>query len=339
MIKLIFTLISFLLFINLGVSAMPDVKGKYIKATTKIESPLTLSENINANITNSNNYFGIQSDIGNIRTFGNSIISTDTNGNINISPDGLGVCNTKSVVPASTNTYDLGSSNLSYRSGYLGTVFTTTLKTNTNYVVLDNDGIGAIYITALSKYVTLPVAANNNGRNILINRFVSGNGSININAAENIDSFSGEPGVNMHFYNESAVFQSDGTQWHSLNHSGKSNTYTLVLSGTAWSTAQDRGYVYKDKLAPTSDTTWRLAFNIAGNTNAAVASYNVAIAGVVFDSTSNTAVSCYLSSSVNPIGCYVTGSTNTVFCYVDGTSASYKWSGDVRLDRKPTFVY
>jgi hypothetical protein len=58
----------------------------------------------------------------NITIFNNTIGVTNTNGNLILSPNGIGFIQTKNhVVPWANNVNDLGSADLNYRSAYIGT--------------------------------------------------------------------------------------------------------------------------------------------------------------------------------------------------------------------------
>jgi hypothetical protein len=58
----------------------------------------------------------------NITIINNTVQANNTNGNLILSPNGIGVIQTNSrVVPRLNNTYDLGSATLKYRSAYIGT--------------------------------------------------------------------------------------------------------------------------------------------------------------------------------------------------------------------------
>jgi hypothetical protein len=58
----------------------------------------------------------------NITIINNTVQANNTNGNLILSPNGIGVVQTNSkLLPRLNNTYDLGSTTLKYRSGYFGT--------------------------------------------------------------------------------------------------------------------------------------------------------------------------------------------------------------------------
>jgi hypothetical protein len=58
----------------------------------------------------------------NLTILNNTIGVVNTNGNLILSPNGIGVIQTNSkLVPRIPNTYDLGSTDLRYRSAYIGT--------------------------------------------------------------------------------------------------------------------------------------------------------------------------------------------------------------------------
>ena len=58
----------------------------------------------------------------NITIVNNTVQANDTNGNLILSPNGVGVIQTNSkLLPRLNNTYDLGSTTLKYRAGYFGT--------------------------------------------------------------------------------------------------------------------------------------------------------------------------------------------------------------------------
>lgn len=58
----------------------------------------------------------------NITVLNNTISTVNVNGNLVLSPNGVGVIQTNSrVIPRLNNTYDLGAANLTYRSAYIGT--------------------------------------------------------------------------------------------------------------------------------------------------------------------------------------------------------------------------
>ena len=57
----------------------------------------------------------------NITIINNTVQANDTNGNLILSPNGVGVIQTNSkLLPRLNNTYDLGSTALKYRAGYFG---------------------------------------------------------------------------------------------------------------------------------------------------------------------------------------------------------------------------
>lgn len=57
----------------------------------------------------------------NISIINNTVGVSNTNGNLILSPNGIGVIQTKNkLVPSIDNSYDLGAANLRYRSAYIG---------------------------------------------------------------------------------------------------------------------------------------------------------------------------------------------------------------------------
>jgi len=58
----------------------------------------------------------------NVTILNNTVSTVNTNGNLILNPNGIGVIQTNNhVVPRVTNTYNLGSQNLKYRAAYIGT--------------------------------------------------------------------------------------------------------------------------------------------------------------------------------------------------------------------------
>lgn len=75
----------------------------------------------------------------NVRINNNTISSIDTNGNITIKPDGVGIIQANaSILPNTTNTRDLGSANLVWRRLYVGTLATTDMTVDGELTVTGN---------------------------------------------------------------------------------------------------------------------------------------------------------------------------------------------------------
>ncbi len=75
----------------------------------------------------------------NVRINNNTISTINTNGNIIIKPDGVGIIQANaSIVPNTTNTRDLGSANLVWRRLYVGTLSTTDLSVDGDLTVTGN---------------------------------------------------------------------------------------------------------------------------------------------------------------------------------------------------------
>ena len=103
----------------------------------------------------------------NITITNNTIAVSDTNGNLVLSPNGIGIIQTKNnIIPSIGNVYSLGSSSLYYRSAYLGPggVYSTGNITTTGYFIGDGSRLGNITVAGGSEIVNgnsnVVVAAN-----------------------------------------------------------------------------------------------------------------------------------------------------------------------------------
>ena len=104
----------------------------------------------------------------NITITNNTVQANNTNGNLILSPNGIGVIQTNSkLLPRLNNTYDLGSSALKYRSAFigsggiatdgnvtLGNITNLRIPGGTNGYVIQTDGAGNL------SWVALPGAGN-----------------------------------------------------------------------------------------------------------------------------------------------------------------------------------
>lgn len=102
-----------------------------------------------------------------------------------------------------------------------GTVFLQTSAKSADYTVLDTDGIHTILMTtgASNRTVTLPTAADNNGRILVVKKVDSGVGTCIIDG-EGAETVDGSTTITLTDINEFATLQCNGTAWYVLDRSG-----------------------------------------------------------------------------------------------------------------------
>jgi hypothetical protein len=98
----------------------------------------------------------------------------------------------------------------------LDSTFVST-KTNTNYTVLDDDDIGTLLVStgASDRTMTLPTAADNSSRRIVVKKIDSGVGVVIIDpeGAETIEGIASGT-VSLYNINDAITVQCDGSGWH-----------------------------------------------------------------------------------------------------------------------------
>jgi hypothetical protein len=120
---------------------------------------------------------------------------------------------------------------------------------------------------------------------------------------------------------------------------GNNTQYTLTVSGQAgWTTVRAVGIPYL-----TSDSGWRLKFNIIGTLTAASSITSLAVTGVTFKDASSTAYQAVTAYDISAGNLTTTMArtdpgTNEFNIQFSGNSTQMIISGDVELDSKPTFV-
>lgn len=120
-----------------------------------------------------------------------------------------------------------------------GTVFLQTSAKSADYTVLDTDGIYTILMTtgASNRTVTLPTAADNNGRILVVKKVDSGAGYCIIDG-EGSETVDGSTTITLTDINEFATVQCNGTAWYVIDRTGPTSpgdqdNYTLTASVAA----------------------------------------------------------------------------------------------------------
>ncbi len=113
--------------------------------------------------------------------------------------------------------------------------------------------------------------------------------------------------------------------------------YTLTVTGANWTTARAVGIIYK-----TSDNTYRIRFNITGSIAGTITSFTGTIFGVNIKTGFDQGIALaagWGGQSAPPYQGLVFGGTQTF--YISGpsmASPTFRISGDVELDSKPTWA-
>jgi hypothetical protein len=87
-----------------------------------------------------------------------------------------------------------------------------------DYTITDTDGYSLINVTtgASNRTITLPTAADNSDRVIIIKKVDSGTGTVIIDG-EGSETIDGATTYTLYFQYDSAVVKCDGSNWHTLN--------------------------------------------------------------------------------------------------------------------------
>ena len=210
-----------------------------------------------------------------------------------------------------------------------------------DYTILDNDEFATIAFddTSSDRTCTLPTAADNTNRRIVIKNVSTDKGKVTVDGegAETIDTEFTT--IDLDFEGAYIQVHCDGTGWFivSENVTAARKQYALTVTGTGWTTVRAVGIPYR-----TLDGAWRVRFNISGSVISGVrVGYTVSIGGVVFKATSlnDQPLSGWVNGSFTNMDVYAAqGTDDIVLNHTSGTTTKYNWSGDVECDSKPTFV-
>jgi hypothetical protein len=90
-----------------------------------------------------------------------------------------------------------------------------TVAKSADYTVLDDDGYYLILVTTSStnRTITLPTAADNSGRRLVIKKVDTGTGSVTVDG-ESSETIDGLTSVQVAFKNDVIDIYCDGTEWH-----------------------------------------------------------------------------------------------------------------------------
>lgn len=137
-----------------------------------------------------------------------------------------------------------------------GTVYLKTSAKSADYTVLDTDGIHTILMTtgASDRTVTLPTAADNDGRLLKIVKVDSGAGFVIIDG-EGLETVAGATTNTLHVQGAFIYLQCDGTEWHVLA------VWDVIINGLALASAVALTTNVTSTITSISVTpgTWRIA--------------------------------------------------------------------------------
>lgn len=99
---------------------------------------------------------------------------------------------------------------------------------NANYTIIDTDGYRKISVTtgAVNRTITLPTAANNEGREITVYKADSGAGMVIISG-----TVSGDSTIRLGFLGCGATFTANAGSWEFKDNFYSSGTYTFAITG------------------------------------------------------------------------------------------------------------
>lgn len=251
----------------------------------------------------------------------------------------------------------------------LVTSFAPTVKSSinsissANYTVLDDDGYDTILVTtgASDRTITLPTAADNDGRILTVKKVDSGAGGVIIDGegAETIDNFAT---ITLESRFESIVLKCDGSEWFIVSHPINPE---YINDGIATQLGQKQylhGTTYAGGNAPTvggtdvsavtrgvfipykmQDGTWRLKFNVKITTSSQQTT-DFTVNGITSKNVAGLEQAFAFAQSNNtdfPLAFgYIANNTNS-FNLSIASSAATSWSasGDIELESKPTWAY
>ena len=112
----------------------------------------------------------------------------------------------------------LGNSEHRWQSVHYGASFQNVSTKSTDYTILDDDGIGTILVddTSSNRTITLPTAADNEDRILMIKNTSSDGGTVTIDG-EGAETIDGEVTQAINTQYDSLTVQSNGSTWNILN--------------------------------------------------------------------------------------------------------------------------
>ncbi|HAZ11736.1 MAG TPA: hypothetical protein DCY86_03030 [Bdellovibrionales bacterium] len=218
------------------------------------------------------------------------------------------------------------------------TSFTLATKSG-DYQVTDTDGYSTILVndTSPNVTITLPAAASNTNRKLIIKNVSTEKGKVTIDGY-NSEVIDGRASIDLDFKNASIEIHSDGTSWSvlSTNLTAPQKSYSMSTSGTNWTQVRAQGTPWRNM-----DGNWYLTFTIRGTFSPSTSGVSLTVTDITTKNTSsfyqlfacgNNAGSAY------PLTCYCQPNSNVLEVQFATTAVSAGLSGTLELESKPVFV-
>lgn len=203
----------------------------------------------------------------NITVTNNTVGVTDTNGNLILSPNGIGVIqHNASVVPRIGNVYNLGSSSKYFRGAWLGIggLYSTGNITTTGYLIGDGSQISNISVAGGTEIVNgssnVSVAASGN-----VTVGISGQAAVATFASTGLE-VTGNITANAFYGNGAALAStmtdrgSDTNNWNTLTQIGVYKVNRASWSGTVGTPLDSTVYVGVLQVITATDATTQIFF-------------------------------------------------------------------------------
>jgi len=116
------------------------------------------------------------------------------------------------------------------------------------YPITDIDGVSSVYVTTstTNRTITLPTAADNDGRIITIKKVDSASGKVTVDG-ENAETIDGEATIDLDYINESVTVQCDQTEWH-ITALKKTWKYLVNQSSSTYNNTSSTGQLSKTSI-------------------------------------------------------------------------------------------
>ena len=208
-----------------------------------------------------------------------------------------------------------------------------------DYTILDDDGFTTVAFsdTSSDRTCTLPTAADNTNRRLVIKNISTDKGKVTVDG-ESSEAIDGYTTVALDFKDSYIEIHCDGSNWYivSTNLTSRWKNYTLTATGTGWTTDLAEGQPYRDM-----GGNWYLNCQITGQKSAS-SSLTLTLTGVTFKNVTahDQPLAAAGDSTTENFTAKAAPNTGEIFWNSDTSNIpDPKMQGsNLQLESKPTFV-